>query len=143
MIKTLEERFLSKIEKNNSCWIWTGSKTDQNYGLIWLNGKYVRAHRVSYMLYCGTLDQKMVIDHLCKNTLCVNPEHLEQVTQSENVKRGNAGKLNNAQRKKTHCPSGHEYSRITKNGYRQCGICRSRQEMASRKHRLDKIKNTV
>lgn len=142
MKKTLKERFESKIKKVDSCWVWTGSKTDQNYGLIWLNGRHTRAHRVSYVLYCGVLNEGMVIDHLCKNTLCVNPDHLEQVLQSENVKRGNAGKSNNAQRKKTHCPKGHEYSRITKNGYRQCGICRSRQEMESRKRRLDKTKNT-
>lgn len=138
MIKTIEERFSLKIKKTESCWVWTASKTDQNYGLIWIDGKYVRAHRVSYMLYKGNLDDSLVIDHLCKNTLCVNPDHLEQITQAENVKRGLAGKANNAQTKKTHCPRGHEYSRVTKDGYRQCGICRSRQEMESRKRKLDR-----
>lgn len=137
MTKTLEERFLSKINKTDSCWIWIGSKTDQDYGLIWLDGKNVRAHRVSYMLYKGKLDNKLVIDHLCKNTLCVNPKHLEQVSQAENIKRGLAGKINNAQKRKTHCPKGHEYSRVTKHGYRLCGTCRSSQEIESRKRKLD------
>jgi hypothetical protein len=143
MKKTLEERFYSKINKIDSCWIWTASKNDQNYGLIWVNGKHVRAHRISYMLAYGELSDKLVIDHLCRNTLCVNPEHLEQVPQSENVKRGMAGKINNAQRKKTHCPKGHEYSRVTKQGYRQCGTCRSRQEMESRKRRIDRSKKML
>lgn len=135
----LKIRFEDKINKTDSCWIWTASKTDQNYGVIWLNKKYVKAHRVSYMLYKGNLDDTLVIDHLCRNTLCVNPDHLEQVTQSENVRRGNAGKKNNAQRKKTHCPKGHQYSRITKDGYRQCGICRSEQQMRYKRDKLDKL----
>lgn len=137
-MKTLEERFNLKINKTDSCWIWTASKTDQNYGVIWLDGRYVKAHRVSYILYKGKLNNKLVVDHTCKNTLCVNPDHLEQVTQAENVKRGSAGKVNNAQRNKTHCPKGHPYSRVTKDGYRQCGTCRSRQEMEYRKRKLDK-----
>lgn len=135
-------RFENKINKTEYCWIWTASKTDQNYGVIWLNGKYVRSHRVSYMIYKGDLDPSLVIDHLCKNTLCVNPQHLDQVTQAENIKRGVAGKVNNAQRNKTHCPSGHQYSSVTKNGYRQCRVCRTRQQKEYRRRKLDNNKKS-
>lgn len=133
----IKDRFDSKILKTESCWVWQASQNDQGYGLFWLNGKYVRAHRLAYKMANVTLDKNLVIDHLCKNTLCVNPEHLEQVTQAENVRRGLAGKINNRQKEKTHCPRGHEYSRINKNGHRQCGKCRSEQEMRSRKRKLD------
>jgi hypothetical protein len=136
-LEKAKNRFESKILKTKYCWIWQASKNDKGYGMFWLDGRYVRAHRFSYMIFRGSLDSKLVIDHLCKNTLCVNPQHLEQVTQAENVKRGLAGKINNSQARKIHCPKGHEYSRLDKNGHRLCGKCRSEQEMEYRKRKLD------
>lgn len=136
----IKDRFYSKILKTESCWIWQASQNDQGYGMFWLNGRHVRAHRVAYMLANGGLDESLVIDHLCSNTLCVNPKHLEQVTQAENVRRGLSGKINNRQKEKTQCPRGHEYSRINKNGHRLCGKCRSEQEMRYRKRKLDTSK---
>jgi hypothetical protein len=136
-LEKIKERFDSKVLKTESCWIWQASKNDRNYGMFWLNGRYVRAHRISYMMHYGNLEKNFVIDHLCRNTLCVNPKHLEQVTQKENVRRGLSGKINNRQKEKKHCPRGHEYSRVTKDGHRLCGTCRSKQAMRSRKSRLD------
>lgn len=61
----------------------------RRYGKIYMGeGKSGRAHRVAYMLFKGEIGEKAVIDHLCGNTLCVNPEHLEQVTREENSRRG-------------------------------------------------------
>jgi hypothetical protein len=136
-LEKVKDRFESKVLKTKSCWIWQASKNDKGYGMFWLNGRYVRAHRFFYMIFKGALDSSLVIDHLCKNTLCVNPNHLEQVTQAENVRRGSAGKINNSQARKTNCPKGHEYSRLNKSGHRLCGKCRSEQEMRSRKRKLD------
>lgn len=126
------ERFWSKVDKTQDCWNWTASLSDRGYGLFRFDGKTSRAHRVSYILAFGSIGGDLVIDHLCKNRRCVNPDHLELVSQAENIMRGLSGKENNSQLKKTQCPRGHEYTRITKNGHRLCGKCRSMQTMKSR-----------
>jgi hypothetical protein len=89
-----KERFLSKIEKTDSCWIWKGTvNPDSGYGRIQITNDGIKkshyAHRYSYELTKGNIPPKMVIDHLCRNTACVNPDHLEAVTNRENGIRGN------------------------------------------------------
>lgn len=84
------------------CWLWTGSTSSHPYGRITFEGKTWLAHRLSHLAFKGFLDDSLVIDHLCSVKVCVNPEHLEQVTQGENVLR--AASLI------TQCPSGHEYT---------------------------------
>jgi hypothetical protein len=82
-------RFMSKVRKDDECWTWTGGLGRTGYGRIQIDKKYVQAHRWSYEhLGRGTLDPRLVIDHLCRNIVCVNPRHLEQVPQRENLKRG-------------------------------------------------------
>lgn len=121
----LIDRFNSKIIKTGNCWEWISLKSTNNYGIFRLNNKNYSSHRLSYELYKGKIPEGLVIDHLCKNTLCVNPDHLEAVTQKINLYRGNTVTLNHS--KKTHCPQGHEYS--GKNlylyeGSRYCKTCR-------------------
>lgn len=121
------ERFWSKVDKTNSCWEWT-AYTRNGYGQFRLNKKTKFAHRIAYELIKGKIPIGLVIDHLCRNTSCVNPEHLEAVPQKENVKRGLTGKNRGLQQKsKTHCPQGHEYSKentyVWKNEGRKCRIC--------------------
>ena len=85
-----KERFLSKIEKTDSCWIWKGTvNPDSGYGRFQVSGKSLYAHRYSYELFNEEIAEKMVIDHLCRNAACVNPSHLEAVTNRENGIRGN------------------------------------------------------
>jgi hypothetical protein len=117
------DRFWSKVNKTNYCWNWTASANERGYGLFRFNGKTSKAHRVSYELTYGDIDAMLVIDHLCKNTLCVNPDHLDLVSQGENVRRGLAGKVNNHQAQKTHCSRGHRFSGIRKDGARNCHKC--------------------
>lgn len=82
------------------CWIWLGAHDDNlngKYGNYTFQGKKHRAHRLAYRDFGKTLPEDRSIDHLCRNTLCVNPNHLEAVTHAENVRRGrrmlvNAGK---------------------------------------------------
>jgi len=126
-------RFFDKVSKADDCWNWTGYITDAGYGQFRFNGKTQRAHRVSYILKYGEISDNLVIDHLCKNKKCVNPKHLEAVSQKENVTRGLAGKINNFQISKNACPKGHQYNRINKHGHRLCGKCRSEQTMRSKK----------
>lgn len=107
-----------------SCWIWHGG-TGRGYGIIRVNSKkQIGAHVYSYILFKGNLPENTEIDHLCKNKLCVNPEHLEAVTHKVNVERGSSEIGRNS--KKTHCPKGHEYTAentLTISGKRYCRAC--------------------
>lgn len=119
------QRFLSKIKIVGSCWEWTANLNNKGYGQFLFQKKQWKAHRFSYELFYGDLDDTLTIDHLCRNRKCQNPKHLEQVPMTENVLRGNGPTAVN--KRKTHCPQGHEYSventTILKNGGRRCKIC--------------------
>jgi hypothetical protein len=84
-------RFWSHVRKTDSCWEWTSLERVNGYGKFTFGGrrgKQVRAHRFSYELTVGPIPKGLVLDHLCRNTLCVNPAHLEIVTRAENIHRG-------------------------------------------------------
>ena len=80
--KTLT-RFMKFVDKTDSCWLWSGSKSRDGYGKFWFEGKKWLAHRLMYKHCHGELLNDLVICHTCRNK-CVNPEHLEQKTRSEN-----------------------------------------------------------
>ena len=87
---TAEERFLAYVDKDapSGCWIWNGGQS-RGYGFFRPpNGKQGTAYRYSYELYVGQVPEGFQIDHLCRVKLCVNPDHLEAVTQAENLRRG-------------------------------------------------------
>lgn len=115
------QRFMSKISIKGNCWVWTGSKDKDGYGQVSLNNKTHLAHRISYELFNDTIPNGLTIDHLCKNTSCVNPDHLEIVTIKENIHRGESFSAINS--RKTHCPKGHKYSGVDKRGHRICNTC--------------------
>lgn len=121
------DRFWQRVKKTNSCWNWIGSRAGlhKNYGNISDGKKSIFAHRFSYLIHKGEIPKGLVIDHLCRNTLCVNPAHLEAVTHRENLLRGIGPTAINY--KKTHCIRGHEYTvkntTYKPNGTRKCIIC--------------------
>lgn len=71
------------------CWPWTGTIATTGYGTFRLHGRNVATHRLSFQILKGQIPKELVIDHLCRNRVCVNPNHMELVTNAENIKRGN------------------------------------------------------
>ncbi|MCS6570291.1 HNH endonuclease [Curtobacterium flaccumfaciens pv. flaccumfaciens] len=77
------DRFWSKVEKGRDCWLWLGGKRS-GYGLFWLGDRHVSAHRLSWLLDGRELPTNLMLDHLCFDRACVNPEHLRVVTNKQN-----------------------------------------------------------
>lgn len=93
------------------------------------------AHRYYYELEKGEIPKGLVLDHLCRNRSCINVNHLEPVTQKENVRRATSNVV--AQNmSKTHCKRGHEFGRqpsyIVKKGWRACSTCHRDREQIRR-----------
>lgn len=78
------ERFWSKVDKTDECWLWTATITRDGYGQFWVSGKMVRAHRFSWELVNGPIPEGTQVDHRCHVRRCVNPAHLRLVTHKQN-----------------------------------------------------------
>lgn len=105
---TSRERFESKIHKTADCWEWGGTIYNTGYGKFTVGKKAFLAHRYSYELYVGEVPEGLVIDHLCRNRRCVNPDHLEPVTNEENLFRGLGYRIMNGM--DDSCIRGHKYT---------------------------------
>lgn len=116
----LEERLGNYTEDENGCWNWNGV-VSKGYGLIKVHSQSTRVHRLMYEVFVGSIPEGLVIDHLCKNKQCVNPQHLEAVTSRENTLRGSSPIAEQA--RQDTCKEGHEFS-IRADGHRECKTCR-------------------
>jgi len=139
---TPEERFWVKVKKTETCWIWGGARSTNHivghtagpYGHFKVNGKVVQAHRYAYESLIAPIPSSLTIDHLCRNTLCVNPKHLEAVTIKENLLRGVGASGLNA--KKTHCKRGHIFDNAnTHIGLKGNRLCRACKKIMKAKYR--------
>ena len=135
--RSVLERFAEKVALTDSgCIEWLAGGNGIGYGVMRLSPvdghKKTYAHRWSYEYHVGPIPDGLVLDHLCRNPPCVNPAHLEPVTQVENLRRGEGWSGENA--RKTHCPEGHPYeasnTRIRKDGSRACRECMRARDRA-------------
>ena len=116
-------------EPNSGCWIWLNATGNKGYGQIKIRGhKRQSAHRASFSIFCSEPSPTNDIDHRCRNVLCVNPQHLEEVTHKINCQRRNAIRST--------CPQGHPYSGVDARGARRCRTC---DAVASRKYRIKRL----
>lgn len=136
------DRFAAKIALTDSgCIEWIAGTNGVGYGFLRLapseGSRKIYAHRWSYEHHVGPIPDGLQIDHLCRNTLCVNPAHLEPVTPGENFLRGFGSPADNA--RKTHCLVGHPFSAENtyihpSDGSRRCRCCsRARDRARSRR----------
>lgn len=103
------ERFMARsVPVESGCWEWQGALSPRGYGSMKMHNTSYAAHRVSWALFRGEPDPRLVIDHLCRNTSCVHPDHLDLVTQRENLLRAPTSIV--AQALKTYCKRGHEFT---------------------------------
>lgn len=147
----IEPRFWGHVDQNGErpafaphlgrCWIWKGRCNPKGYGMFDIDSRTAKAaHRVSYEWRVGPIAPGLQLDHLCRVRHCVNPSHLEAVTNSVNVLRGLCGQLRLPQ---SHCKRGHAFlgenlSYDRRDGSRRCKTCiadsgrrhRARQRLA-------------
>lgn len=129
-------RFLAFVTgTHGGCWDWTGARTEKGYGQFWHAGGMVKAHRFAYEHGVGPIPDGLELDHLCRNTSCVNPDHLEPVTTTENLRRSRVARVVDVACKRGH-PWTDENTYVDAKGRRQCRTCaRNRDRARDRRDR--------
>jgi hypothetical protein len=121
------QRFWDKVDRgaHDDCWLWRGGAR-RGYGVFWIgkhrgDSRVIPAHRFAYEDRVGPIPSGLVIDHLCRTPLCMNPSHMEPVTIGENTRRG-AAIL-------TACLRGHprspEHGGLDRKGHYACRTCKN------------------
>ena len=138
---TYEHRLMNRVEvDDNGCWLWTGPLNPAGYGgTVRAWGKGWLPHRLAYTVMVGRIAPEMQIDHLCRVRNCINPGHLEQVTQAENLRRQGAAVKR--------CPRNHEYTPentyITSQGGRSCRECTRQANRVAKRLRTAQARQEV
>jgi hypothetical protein len=123
-----EASFWTRVEKDTACWLWQGSVGSTGYGTF----RGLAAHRFAYEAMVGPIPVGLVLDHACKVPRCVRPDHLEAVSQAENLRRGVGFPARQASQ--THCVRGHAFDEANTyrwRGHRMCKTCKNERR---RKH---------
>lgn len=135
------------VDPRSGCWVWSGATDCRGYGQLHISRDEVRrpvkAHILMYERYAGRVPRGLTLDHLCRRTECVNPEHLEPVTRAENTLRqlASTGHWNAL---KTHCKNGHPFDRFNTRYDRDGGrICRTCRAKANAEYRARAYRNGV
>lgn len=131
---SVAERFYAKVKVSSSgCWEWQAFRDPEGYGRLQVAGKNLVAHRVSFTMFNGPIKEGLVLDHLCRNRGCVNPAHLRECTDGENVTANGSKAFSRSNLEKTECPKGHPYD--ARNTYRYDGRRFCRACLAAKKQR--------
>lgn len=128
-------------EPNTGCVLWTGYANAAGYGRMGICRQGYAVHRIAYELARGPIRHGLALDHLCRTPSCINPDHLEPVTNRENLLRGNT--LSGVNRRKKYCARGHEYSEANtyhwmrgdewrRSNHRMCRTCHRERQRAYR-----------
>ena len=144
--RPLADRFWEKVQKTETCWLWTGTMPEHGYGAIYRSRQVgkgrMAAHRVAYEMFRGPIPHGLTIDHLCRNRRCVNPDHLEAVSLAVNVMRGEGACAKFA--RQSTCRRGHPYvvgswrTQIDAKGRtgRRCRLCHRITNKAARERKV-------
>lgn len=132
----MAKRFWSRVDRTETCWNWTATISN-GYGVINFGTTSYMAHRVAYTWQRQAIPNGLLLDHICRNTRCVNPDHLEIVTHVENTMRGLSPFAVKARQRC--CRRGHEFTPentyVRKNGTRWCNECRRMRERSYRERK--------
>ena len=116
------ERFVSKVQFTDTCWLWTAHLNNRGYGTFWNGRDTEYAHRWSYKLFVGEIPAGLQLDHLCRTHNCVRPDHLEPVTNQENSLRGKKATAPTCHRGHLYTPE-NIYHRPDRKRSRMCRAC--------------------
>lgn len=140
MIISPLDRFNAKVDKTDTCWLWTGStRSKMHYGWFKVNGKRKAAHRFAYETFNGPIAEGKIIMHTCDTPKCVNPSHLIQGTHKDNIrdmfaKGRNCSKGLQTICKRGHAMEGHNLMIDDKSGLRKCRECHNLRRRENRKN---------
>lgn len=136
-IPELTEQEMTRLKRDitrdalTGCHLWTGAKSTSGYGQAHVSGVATTVHRISWTQTNGPIPAGLQLDHLCRTRNCVNPEHLELVTNRTNALRGTGITAVNAH--KTDCKRGHSLTGanlVTRDNTRRCASCRKAYDMS-------------
>lgn len=83
--RPVADRFWEKVDKTETCWLWTASQDGRGYGGLRVDGVLKKAHRLAYEICVGPIPTGLDLDHVCHTPPCVNPAHLRPVTHKQNL----------------------------------------------------------
>lgn len=141
-----EARFTAKIDPNgpDGCHLWLGGINERGYGWFRWQRKKKQwlAHRLAFALANGEIDSALTINHLCRVRLCVNPDHLEQVSLRENGLHGNSWIGGTCSRGHDLRESAHPCKRKNGGHHWYCKTC-YRERARERRHLIRDAKNKL
>ena len=134
-------QFCFYIVRDGDCWRWVGSHDAEDYGRFYSGKHSYRPYRLTYEWKTNApFPVGLVPDHLCRNTWCVNPDHIEPVTKRVNVLRGNSPPAYNVL--KTHCKQGHPFEESTTYRWKTQRQCRRCHAIRAHQRRIEMRKTT-
>jgi len=116
-------------EPMSGCTLWLGAQNGKGYGQI-TGCRKRKAHVVAWEIQRGPVPNGLVLDHICRNRQCINPDHLRAVTPRQNIMLGFGPPAVNA--RKHECPRGHPYDAVTREGWRRCNQCENERKRLSK-----------